>query len=755
MDNGKRERRRAQRYVGLIAAVFLFVPMSVRAQTQPTGLTVLQEVETEYYVDPQAGLPIAGASAWGDLFPFSPGGRRTFYVTRRADVASDRTIFTLHLVEQSAQGATPVERPIASMASPSNRPGIWQARWIDEAHIGFIGENDDSGPQVYTVDLAGQVQEHTTGADDKSGFAIAGSTILYGELPAIGMSAADRNNGYVIGDRPLADVLGLSAVEWRRRVHYRATVDGRQIDLGQLQGPYSMIAPFMSVSPSGRYAVIATAPTRIPDRWTGMAYFMPSPAGAAPRSHHQELTLIDLRDGTSHTLTGGPFAQPTNPVQLVWDEDRARLFALDQFIAEGSGLPNPAHDRPWVVEYSLETYRLTSVVGSGPAPKTLVGDDLVLNARMRGSDLEITRRAGTTRYRWTNGIWKASVLPQPDAAPAFLLGIDQALDRQPQLVVRQSQNETPQPIGPLLNAATRSEMLPGRLYEWTDRFGKPWQGNLILPSGGTEAGGLPLVIETHTFRPDEFIVTGPFGASAGFSAQALAHAGFAVLVMGYRDREQYGPHEFEIAAEGYRSAIEDLVQKGLVDRARVGAMAWSRSGFWLQYALSEYPDMFAAASVSDGSSFGEFQYLFFENWPGYQDDYLTRNGTSPFGAGREQWTERDPVSRVPSFATPLRIEKYGAWPSWWEPYTAMRSNDQPVEYFHIPTASHDPRIPRHQLVIQSQTVDWFSFWLLGRKNPSPLLEDQYERWDRLCRLRANRLAPAPTRTSPCSQGSMR
>jgi hypothetical protein len=43
-----------------------------------------------------------------------------------------------------------------------------------------------------------------------------------------------------------------------------------------------------------------------------------------------------------------------------------------------------------------------------------------------------------------------------------------------------------------------------------------------------------------------------------------------------------------------------------------------------------------------------------------------------------------------------------------------------------------PIIPRHQLTIQSGSVDWFKFWLLGERDPAPLLSDQYDRWAVLC-----------------------
>ena len=186
-------------------------------------------------------------------------------------------------------------------------------------------------------------------------------------------------------------------------------------------------------------------------------------------------------------------------------------------------------------------------------------------------------------------------------------------------------------------------------------------------------------------------------------------------------------------SEGYRSVIAALAGERIVDPSRVGVVVWSRSGFWLQHALAFKDDLFAAAIAADASSFGQFMYLYFHNWPsGFQGDYLRQNGARPFGDGLDQWRKRDPVTHTGAFSIPLRIEDYGeGFPSWWEPYVAMKEAGEPVEYFHLPTASHDPIQPEHRLWIQSATVDWFRFWLKGEENPNPVDTEQYVRWRKI------------------------
>jgi len=55
-----------------------------------------------------------------------------------------------------------------------------------------------------------------------------------------------------------------------------------------------------------------------------------------------------------------------------------------------------------------------------------------------------------------------------------------------------------------------------------------------------------------------------------------------------------------------------------------------------------------------------------------------------------------------------------------------------VEMYMMPETdthpAHAPQNPRQVLAIQDRAVDWFSFWLTGREDSSPLKADQYRRW---------------------------
>ena len=42
--------------------------------------------------------------------------------------------------------------------------------------------------------------------------------------------------------------------------------------------------------------------------------------------------------------------------------------------------------------------------------------------------------------------------------------------------------------------------------------------------------------------------------------------------------------------------------------------------------------------------------------------------------------------------------------------------------------SHLPQNPRQILELQDHAIDWLTFWLTGREDPSALKLEQYRRW---------------------------
>lgn len=717
-------------------------------------------VTAEWYVDVKSAVPVLGHDGEKDFeaITYSPDARRAAFLTRQGNLGAGTVEFTLHVAALS--NGKIAHKQLVRLSSNSNRPAISAVRWISDDRIGFIGERN-STPQVMSVNVEGQLTTHTKIDGEKLGFDIGSNgTTVFGisQLPKVADDAAD-DSGHLVGDKTLADILGIGRVGWRRSLEYYIARRGQARRLDGLSNGTSNFPPFISISPSGRYVVIAAGPSDPFKQWMKSPPLDNKVAGTGVHSDHSVLSLVDIESDARYELSGAPMAWPTNRTQIVWNESHDRLILIDQFVSSAQaalldGLSNTF--LPATFEFSLETMKPARLIDISPVANRTAMGAVADRARLDGETgrLDVVRGDRLIRYEDTPQGWRREGGPRGTMKARekpFRLEVHQSVSQSAQMYAVIADSQTPIAVGEI-NAHLRSRFNPAQLFQWTDDAGRDWEAGLILPKAAIEEDGLPLIIQTHSFSPYEFVITGPRGSAAGFSGQALASAGFAVLNMGYQRREIVATREeFDTQSDGYHSAIKALTEGGVVDPSRVGVIAWSRSGYWLQHALAFKDDLFTAAIACDPSSFGQFYYLYFYNWPAiYHADHITQSGTPPFGDGLDNWRLRDPVTHVSSFTLPLLIEDYGAgFPGWWEPYVAMKEAHEPVEYFILRGAAHDPIKPQHRLRVQALTVDWFGFWLLGREDTAPKKAAQYARWRSMREERCARDEPENEKPAYC------
>ena len=711
---------------------------TAQARNEERAFTVLDAVSAEWYVDVLLGVPVLGAMAEESLnlkvVAYSPDGSRAVFLTRKGNLENETTDYILHLVTLEDKNVE--HKELVRLGSHSNGPAISALRWISSDRIGFAGESPNGMSQVMSVDIKGRLVEHTKSEQRGLGFDISESGIV-----VFGVAAPDdapiRAEGYTVNGDTLHDIVGIEKIDWRRKTDYFIKNHGGVRRLNNVSNATSSFPPFISISPSGRYAVVASSPELVPKEWAKYPLLVKAEAGAAVHPLHAKLVLVDLESDERYELSGAPMAYPTNRTQLVWDEANSRLFLIDQFVGpeQAVGLEEFSESfRPATLEYSLATKRLVRLVDISPKPAVYSNRVIADSARVsvESGNLEIVR--GTTRFDYSissEGWYDEGAIPAQKKR--FTLFVDQSVERPAQMYCEVVGTARRIPIGKI-NGHFKNQLNPAVHYQWEDEAGRSWEAGLILPKESEQRESLPLVIQTHSFSPHEFVITGPRGSAAGFSAQALASAGFAVLNMG-RQRHDiiWSDEEFVVQAEGYRSAIKALSKEGTINPNRVGIAAWSRAGYWLQYALALEKRLFTTAIASDASSFGLYRYLLFHNWPSmYQRDFLTQKRGELLGVDVSSWRASNPVTRVKAFQTPLLISHYGqSFPSWWEPYVAMKEAGEPVEYFILRNASHDPIQPQHRLLLQSLTVDWFRFWLQDYEDQDPRKAEQYSRWRKL------------------------
>ena len=224
---------------------------------------------------------------------------------------------------------------------------------------------------------------------------------------------------------------------------------------------------------------------------------------------------------------------------------------------------------------------------------------------------------------------------------------------------------------------------------WKTRDGMDGHGGLYLPLDYVPGQQYPLVIQTHFFNPETFIIDGPW--SSGFAAQVLASKGFVVVQVGeLLSHEEFHrlantPAETPRVMAIYEGLVDALAARGLIDRNRVGVFGFSRTVYYVTYTLTHSMYPFAAAILEDGVDGGYFQYLSF---PMLDSEYESIYGGSPFGEALQSWTKNAPAFNLGKVRTPIRIMEHGCLGALeqWEWFSGLSLLHKPVDMDQFITA---------------------------------------------------------------------
>jgi len=273
---------------------------------------------------------------------------------------------------------------------------------------------------------------------------------------------------------------------------------------------------------------------------------------------------------------------------------------------------------------------------------------------------------------------------------------------------------------------------------WKARDGHEVEGGLYYPVDFVPGRRYPLVIQTHGFQPDRFEIDGPY--TSVFAAQPLAAKGIMVLQAEKPDRSAVLGHyatgaEAQWRISAYEGAVDYLDARGLVDPSRVGIMGFSRTCWYVKYALTHSGFPFAAVAVSDGIDMGYFIYAAMAN-RGYPDNEMDQiMDAIPSGKGMESWNREAPGFQVTKMSAQVPVRIVAAYPLdvfvEWEWFAIMKRLRKPVDMVVFLDGVHVLEKPLNRLISQGGNVDWFDFWLNGHEDPDPRKAEQYERWQNL------------------------
>jgi dipeptidyl aminopeptidase/acylaminoacyl peptidase len=287
------------------------------------------------------------------------------------------------------------------------------------------------------------------------------------------------------------------------------------------------------------------------------------------------------------------------------------------------------------------------------------------------------------------------------------------------------------------------ELSPGVRMERTTQYGEAWFGQLVKPLDYQAGKRYPLIITTY--RSGDYFQLGASGNENPI--QVYAAHGFVVLAFDIEQlrtwrRGDFNDHLLDWASPvaGMEMAIDELSQKGIIDRGRVGIGGYSHGMDIVGYALT-HTNLFRAAS--GGSVYDP--YFYYMSGKVWQNQFANWGlGGWPEGKAKQRWEELASSLRADKIhAALLNNESDSEYVVDLSLQTSLEQLGKPVEMFIYPNELHRKNQPMHRLEIYERNLDWFRFWLEGEEDPSPDKVEQYERWRGLRKLQEQNQSNAP------------
>jgi dipeptidyl aminopeptidase/acylaminoacyl peptidase len=279
-------------------------------------------------------------------------------------------------------------------------------------------------------------------------------------------------------------------------------------------------------------------------------------------------------------------------------------------------------------------------------------------------------------------------------------------------------------------------------YAFEARDGLEIQGVLLYPHEFREDVRYPMVIVAHGGPESHYNNQWLTGYSTW--GQLLSTRGYMVWFPNYRSSTGRGV-EFAKADHGdpmgaefrdHLDAIDHFVDRGWVDRARVGIGGGSYGGYTAAWAATRHTEHFAA-SVSfvpithvptkwlTSDIPWEFFYVHYEEvWPTERDQWDFLSSRSPLTYAAEA---RTPLLLAGGTADP-RVH-----PS--QPHMLYRaieaSTDTPVRYVRYPGEGHGNAVNTHRYDYMLRALRWFDYYLRPgdhRRDAPPSMDVDYGPW---------------------------
>jgi len=725
---------------------------------------------------------VTDSAKWSDKtkssmqFEYSPDGRFVSFVREAPNLATDRVDSTLQIYRVSqlqsfaSGGAQP--EPTFHMEWPARGSvkAFADLQWSSHGEaLFFIFRQSESGKLMAW--RPGDPQARALGPDD-----VLDYTILDDHRVAI--FANENKQPWPPEDVPSFDATG----------HTLSYIFGHEVwDMKDLRPSQLFVVgttdnatkayeawgiPVHGIVPSfdNRYVAIQVP---IDAKWARACWHA---TGATLDTPVRQVAIVDLQSGQTSQPFGGPLASgviPSHSSDDVKWSPNSEEFAVPLTLTGNDACSRVVGMRtaaPGAYEFSVMTKELNllhafPLDSSGAMAQTISiewshdGKQIALKITPPVDDTasngQENRQPEIITFQRNMHAWR-SVDSSPQGSeenatkPPTVLEVKQDSNVLP-AVYAVDQSGHARELLDLAPHAHDKDLVSFEKIEWLDSGGRKWHGLFAVPEvKGPRHPRPPLIVQTHGYGPEmkEFFAEGP--STAPYPGRAALARGFALLTVyefgdGHRDIYPGIPSlEAPRMVEAYKAAIDELSKRGVVDANKVGVIGWSRTSYYVKYALTHSPKLFAAAIAADGLDYGYGQYINAVDWDlglGLDAQYVPLYGGAPWGNWKK-WLSEAPGFNVQNVSAPVLIEGFTGMASLleteWEFYAAMRILDLPVDLVVYPNAVHTMFRPSQRMDSTQRSLDWFDFWLNNHEDSDPAKAEQYRRWRELRDLRVSK-----------------
>ena len=777
------------RLVSLVLALNSISANHARADDVKHPFRIQDSIEIAYIINPIASTVIELRDSQPVGVPIvSPDGKHFLLITQRGVLKTNRLEATIWLFDRTAvrdyvsgrSSTKPVPKVVATLSAPGNTPAISAVRWVDANRVAFLGKNESPYQQLFLSPIDGASAKAVTESHRYvSAYDISGDVIAYTSLipAAPSHDASDeivdvtgKNIYSLLYSQPkaIADIDEEGLQTYPSELHVLRNGKEVPVTFRSEDKPLRLFIPTLALSPDGRWLITVAPVHKLPNEWRE---YEPNSKWDALRLRPEntyavadenpwkasQYVLVDLETGLVSPLLDAPAGRGlifVAPTKAFWFEDSQRAILTNTFLPL-------THDPDRKLRSTSPAVVMADIPGRALRPICFLQQAQTRSAGWFGvqdvswnqsnhqvtvtyagrSDLGGAQAPPVQKYAWRSGSWEKILSSAGDELDEVNLSIVEDLDHPPALsgrVTNHAEDRIVWDPNPQLGRVLLGRVRP---YLWNDKFGNQRHGLLALPPDYDPRVRYPLVIQPYGYDPNRFFADGAF--TTGYGGRALAAKGIVVLQMETPMTHYRSPDEGSFQVEGFESAINQLSEDGFIDRRHVGILGFSYTCFHVLHAITHRPDLFEAASITDGVNTSYMQYVLATDGGVAQEQFEQTIGAEPFGRGLLQWYASSPGFNFDMTRTPLLISalERGQLLEQWENYACLRKLKKPVDLIWLrkENAPHILVQPAQRYLSQQMAVDWFCFWLKGDEDPDPAKRAQYERWSDLRRLqRENR-----------------